>query len=202
MRQKHLAMLLSRVKSHQRPNIRFEAYTLDSESAARILFLAEEIHSDIKDSTVVDLGCGTGILAIGAVLTGAKYVVGIDIDVNAVSLSTKNAEELGAKIDFISGDIKCLLGPFDVALMNPPFGTRIRGADLRFLVKAVEIADTIYSLHKSTEMSRKFISERIVDLGRRVDRIYEVKIQLRRSYDFHRKKTYPVKADLYRIVNF
>jgi putative methylase len=200
MRKKHLAMLLSRVKPHQQPNIRFEAYTLDSESAARILFLAEEIHSDIKDSTVVDLGCGTGILAIGAVLTGAKYVVGIDIDVNAISLSTKNAEELGTEIDFISGDIECLRGPFNVALMNPPFGTRIRGADLRFLVKAVEIADTIYSLHKSTEMSRKFLSERIVDLGRRVDRIYEVNILLRRSYDFHRKKVYPVKADLYRIM--
>ena len=200
MRQKHLAILLSRVKPHPRPNIRFEAYTLDSESAARILFLAEEIHSDIKDSTVVDLGCGTGILAIGAVLTGAKHVVGIDIDDNAISLSTKNAEELGAEVDFISGDIECLYGPFDVALMNPPFGTRIRGADLRFLVKAAEIADTIYSLHKSTEMSRKFLSEQIVDLGRRVDRIYEVKILLRRSYDFHRKKAYPVKADLYRIM--
>lgn len=200
MRQKHLAMYLSRVKPHQQPNIRFEAYTLDSESAARMLFLAEEIHGDIKDSAVVDLGCGTGILAIGAVLTGAKYVVGVDIDVNAISLSTQNAELLDAKVEFINGDIECLRGPFDVALMNPPFGTRIRGADLRFLIKAIEIADTIYSLHKSTDMSRKFLSERIIDFGRQVDRIYEVKILLRSSYNFHRKKTYPVKADLYRIV--
>ena len=200
MRQKHIAMYLSRVKPHQQPNIRFEAYTLDSESAARILFLAEEIHGDIKNSTVVDLGCGTGILAIGAVLTGAKFVVGVDVDDDAISLSTKNAEQLGAKVEFINGDIGCLRGPFDVALMNPPFGTRIRGADLKFLVKAVKIADTIYSLHKSTDMSRKFLTERIIGFGRRVDRIYEVKILLRSSYSFHRRKLYPVKADLYRIM--
>lgn len=200
MRQKHLAMHLSRVKPNQQPNIRFEAYNLDSESAARILFLAEEIHGDIKDSAVVDLGCGIGILAIGAVLTGAKYVVGVDIDVNSISLSAKNAEQLGVKVEFINGDIECLHGPFDVALLNPPFGTRIRGADLRFLMKAIEIADTIYSLHKSTNISRKFLSERIINFGRQVDRIYDVKILLRSSYSFHRKKTYSVKADLYRIT--
>jgi len=193
-------MYLSRVKPNQQPKIRFEAYTLDSESAARILFLTEEIHGDIKDSAVVDLGCGTGILAIGAALSGAKYVVGVDIDVNSISLSAKNAEQLGVKVEFVNGDIECLRGPFDVALMNPPFGTRIRGADLRFLVKAVEIADTIYSLHKSTNTSRKFLSEQIQNFGRQVDRIYEVKILLRSSYSFHRKKKYPVMADLYRIT--
>ncbi|AJI53898.1 50S ribosomal protein L11 methyltransferase [Francisella philomiragia] len=46
-----------------------------------------------KDSTVLDYGCGTGVLAIGAVKLGAKYAEGIDIDPNSIESSIKNAQE-------------------------------------------------------------------------------------------------------------
>lgn len=45
-----------------------------------------------KDSTVLDYGCGTGVLAIGAVKLGAKYAEGIDIDLNSIESSIKNAQ--------------------------------------------------------------------------------------------------------------
>ena len=44
------------------------------------------------DQTVVDFGCGSGILGIAALKLGAKRVVGIDIDPQAIEASGKNAE--------------------------------------------------------------------------------------------------------------
>ncbi|AJC49116.1 50S ribosomal protein L11 methyltransferase [Allofrancisella guangzhouensis] len=46
-----------------------------------------------KDSQVLDYGCGTGILAISAVKLGASYAEGIDIDLNSIESSQKNAKE-------------------------------------------------------------------------------------------------------------
>ncbi len=46
---------------------------------------------DLKGKTVVDFGCGSGILAIGALKLGAKRVVGIDIDPQAIEASQANA---------------------------------------------------------------------------------------------------------------
>jgi ribosomal protein L11 methyltransferase len=44
------------------------------------------------NTTVLDYGCGTGVLAIGAVKLGAKYAEGIDIDPNSIESSIKNAQ--------------------------------------------------------------------------------------------------------------
>lgn len=46
-----------------------------------------------NDSKVLDYGCGTGVLAIGAVKLGASFAQGIDIDPNSIESSIKNAEE-------------------------------------------------------------------------------------------------------------
>ena len=50
---------------------------------------------DLTDKTVIDFGCGSGILAIAALKLGAKHVVGIDIDPQAIQASRDNAERNG-----------------------------------------------------------------------------------------------------------
>lgn len=47
--------------------------------------------AEIKGSRVLDLGCGSGILAIGAVLLGATEVTAIDIDPTSVAVAEANA---------------------------------------------------------------------------------------------------------------
>lgn len=47
------------------------------------------------EQTVVDFGCGSGILGIAALKLGAKRVIGIDIDPQAIEASTANAERNG-----------------------------------------------------------------------------------------------------------
>jgi ribosomal protein L11 methyltransferase len=47
---------------------------------------------DLKDKLVIDYGCGSGILAIAALKLGAKRVIGIDIDPQAIQASRDNAQ--------------------------------------------------------------------------------------------------------------
>ncbi|KAB2823459.1 50S ribosomal protein L11 methyltransferase [Aliivibrio finisterrensis] len=50
---------------------------------------------DLKGKTVIDFGCGSGILAIAAIKLGAAKVVGIDIDPQAITASKDNAARNG-----------------------------------------------------------------------------------------------------------
>ncbi|MFT5675111.1 MAG: ribosomal protein L11 methyltransferase [Paraglaciecola sp.] len=55
----------------------------------------------LEQSTVVDFGCGSGILGIAALKLGAKRVIGIDIDPQAILASQDNANrnEVGEQIE-------------------------------------------------------------------------------------------------------
>ncbi|MCU0497160.1 MAG: 50S ribosomal protein L11 methyltransferase [Anaerolineae bacterium] len=73
--------------------------------------------------TVLDLGCGSGILAIGAVLLGAGKVLAVDIDPLAVEVTTENAQQngVGEKIIAQEGDLNTVLNSarrFDVLVAN------------------------------------------------------------------------------------
>ncbi|GHA58734.1 50S ribosomal protein L11 methyltransferase [Photobacterium aphoticum] len=50
---------------------------------------------DLEGKTVIDFGCGSGILAIAAIKLGAAKVIGIDIDPQAILASRDNAERNG-----------------------------------------------------------------------------------------------------------
>ncbi|MEH6452688.1 MAG: 50S ribosomal protein L11 methyltransferase [Psychromonas sp.] len=47
---------------------------------------------DLQDKVIIDFGCGSGILAIAALKLGAKRVIGIDIDPQAITASRDNAQ--------------------------------------------------------------------------------------------------------------
>lgn len=47
---------------------------------------------DLRDKTVVDYGCGSGILGIAALLLGARSCVGVDNDPQALEASLENAQ--------------------------------------------------------------------------------------------------------------
>ena len=83
-----LAVVLSRLSVFQRPKVRVEQYPTDSEIAAEVLWSAF-MKGDIDKMCIADLGCGTGILGIGALLLGAKKVYFLDIDQNALETATR-----------------------------------------------------------------------------------------------------------------
>ena len=72
---------------------------------------------------VLDLGSGSGILAIAAAKLGAASAVGIENDAEANPVAWRNAERNGvtAAVDFLdgdAGDLAPLLGPADLLLSN------------------------------------------------------------------------------------
>jgi ribosomal protein L11 methyltransferase len=67
--------------------------------------------------SVLDYGCGSGILAIAAKKLGAGHVAATDIDPGAVETTRRNARENGVVIDVLMSDTQCD-GCFDVVVAN------------------------------------------------------------------------------------
>ncbi len=195
-----LEIVLSHLEKSPSPKIAYEAYDLNPAAVSEILFLAETRYGDLKNRSVLDLGCGSGILAIGAALLGAKEVVGIDINSESVEAAKRNAHLAQVVVDLLVGDIESIRGDFDVTVMNPPFGTRKKGADLVFLQKAMSVSKRVYTLHKRGEQNRLFLKKKVKSLNGSVDAIFEIGIEITKTYNFHKKRRYAVDVDLYRVV--
>ena len=75
---------------------------------------------DIDGKSVIDMGTGTGILAILCKMRGAGDVTGIEIDPGAFENAVENAALNRQAIDFICGDAASLaeLQPADILLAN------------------------------------------------------------------------------------
>jgi len=149
----------------------------------------------------VDLGCGTGRLAIGAALLGAREVMGVDIDRVAVMVAQKNAEKMGVggKTRWVVADINAVRGSVHTVLQNPPFGVQRREADRKFIKKSLELGHRIYSLHKSGKRNQEFIKRFIERNGGRITGIFPMNMDIPRTFKFHTKRKYRVKVDLYRV---
>ncbi len=83
--------------------------------------ICELLDADLRDKTILDMGCGTSILAILASMRGAKEVTAIDIDDWCVNNSRDNIELNNIhNIKVELGDAHLLKGrePFDVIIAN------------------------------------------------------------------------------------
>lgn len=68
--------------------------------------------------SVLDYGCGSGILSIASKKLGAKKVVGVDIDILAVKTSKENAIINNEKIDFYLPDDRRINYNYDIVVAN------------------------------------------------------------------------------------
>jgi ribosomal protein L11 methyltransferase len=76
-----------------------------------------------RGDLVLDLGSGSGILAIAAIKLGAARAIGIDVDPEANEVAIRNAVRNGVadRVEFLEGDagtLAPLLGPADLLLSN------------------------------------------------------------------------------------
>ena len=76
---------------------------------------------------VLDVGCGSGILALAALALGAYTAVGVDISGRAVRRTRDNAERNGLlpRLRLVQGSTECLRGPFGLILANLPWGIHL-----------------------------------------------------------------------------
>ena len=83
------------------------------------LCLAALQQFDVRGSTVLDVGTGSGVLAIAARRLGAARVIAIDDDPDAVQSARENADANGTPIDFRVADLRrIVLSRFDLVLAN------------------------------------------------------------------------------------
>lgn len=70
--------------------------------------------------SVLDVGCGTGVLALTAALHGATECLGVDIDAAAVASASRNAEQnaLSDKCRFLAVPLAQLQAQYDVVVAN------------------------------------------------------------------------------------
>lgn len=76
---------------------------------------------DLSDKNVLDVGCGSGILSQAAVLLGAPYACGCDIDDAATTCAVANAALNGVtdKTDYYTGDLlENITGKYEVVVAN------------------------------------------------------------------------------------
>ena len=219
IRKLDLERFLSTVKAQPNPKVHLEQYTTSEGIAANMLYIAAYVNDDIIGKSVLDLGCGTGRLGLGAAYLGAAEVVGIDIDPTAIKTARQNASKAELKVEWVNGDIGAVTGRFDTVLQNPPFGVQTREADRAFLVKALEVGNNIYSLHNHPQVDERLIKmlkssqgfvqvqpspflERFIGKnGGSVSAVYAMLMTIPKMFDFHAKLKHDFVIDLYLIKN-
>src|SRR5208282_87210 len=214
-----LELFISKIALQSYPQAQLEQYTISPSIASNMLYIATYANNDIIGKTVLDLGCGTGRLALGASYLGAQEVVGIDIDKRAIKTAVENSLKVGlaGKVQWIIGDISAIMGRFDTVLQNPPFGVQTREADRAFLVKALEVGNCVYSLHNHPETDKQLIKqlkasngflevspspflERLVGQHNGVVKaVYAMLMTIPKMFDFHKKIKHDFVVDLYVI---
>ena len=264
MRLKQLESLLEDVEPFREPNNELEQYPTGAHLAACVLAEAHA-RGDVEGRVVADLGVGGGVLAIASLLSGARRVVGVDVDPGALELCRDNCDafepalrptlRLGSIPEDVarwnadpravaaadeadeedeerddagsssseSEDLAAVEkegreeegrddpsslpsgrdgGPLraDTVVMNPPFGTRARGVDVRFLRCALGVARTaVYSLHKSS--TRAYLERHALHVLRAASAtvLAELRYELPRVYAHHRKDSVTIEVDLWRF---
>lgn len=109
------------------------------------LIIEELLDSELKDKSLLDMGCGTSILAILARMRGARPCTAIDIDEWCVRNSIENIELNSVnEIAVSQGDASSLVGkgPFDVIIAN--INRNILLNDMRHYIACMHPGSELY----------------------------------------------------------
>lgn len=203
MTKRALAQELAVVGGFEDPRVDLEQYRTPPDLAAHLVHTAD-LQDDLEDRIVIDLGCGTGMLALGAALRGPDTVVGVDLDPAPLRTARTNERRVGTTttIGWIRGDATraplCPRGPTTV-LMNPPFGAQDANehADRGFLSTAAELADVSYSIHNAG--SEAFVEAFAADHGGTVAQAFAAEFELPRQYGHHGADRQVIEVEVFRI---
>ncbi len=165
-----------------------EQYLTDPHVASMLIYQAYQ-YGDIEGKTVADLGCGNGVLAYAAAIMGAKHVFAIDSDLEMTRLCEINCMRL--PISILNAEVTEFNLKVDTVIMNPPFGSVRKHADLPFIETAATYGSTIYAIHnmKTREYVEKYYKA-IGDVFLRA----KVLISVPRIYSHHREEAREIEA--------
>jgi len=175
------------------PRADLEQVATPPEAAAELLFAAVR-WDGLEGRSVLDLGSGTGRLAIGAALLGAGPVVGLEVDPDLVEVAREAARAAGVRVTFEAGDVASFDRRGEVVVMNPPFGAQRRHADRPFWERALSLARR--SVHAfALADSRTFIARRAVARDAHVLETQPVAWDLPRTFAHHTQRRVALAVD-------
>jgi len=217
MKLSKLESYLQDVDTFEKPKVKLEQYPTSPHIASCMLHTIHTRYDDIYQKSICDLGVGCGILSIGSMMLESGYNLGVDIDYDALQIAKQNVEDFEMHMDFLQCDVRNLKNvlvsrkdngtklakplrrkPFETVIMNPPFGTKVKGIDLVFLEAAFEISSTaVYSLHKSS--TREHILRKAKEWGALPEVVAVLRFDLPKSLRFHKQKSVDIEVDFIRF---
>ncbi|MBQ6381518.1 MAG: 50S ribosomal protein L11 methyltransferase [Clostridia bacterium] len=125
-----------------------------------------------SQTRLLDVGCGSGILALSAMLLGAQSAIGVDIDEKAVKTALENAERndySAPQVTFLQGDLtEKISGSFNLIVANIVADvivllckdiTRFMEADAHLVVSGI-IKESEAQVREAFETARLAVLER------------------------------------------
>ena len=107
------------------------------------LMLQNLLKADVEGKEVLDMGSGTGVLAIAAFLLGAGSVLAIDIEQWAYENTLENIDLNSAQVDVNKGDVNTIKGlSFDLILAN--INKNVLLSDMKSYVEALKNGGSLY----------------------------------------------------------
>ena len=209
MKKKEAEIILSGLETFDKQKLNLEQYQTEAHIAGDLLWFAS-MKGDLEGKVVADLGCGNGVFGIGALLFGAKKVIFLDLDSDAIKIARKNVAAveniIGRKLNksFSNKDVSSFNINVDLVIQNPPFGVKKTHADKPFLLKAMKYSDKVYSFHKLE--TRRFVEKFVLDEGWKVTLVKKYKFPLRKrksgkpgGYAFWKKQLHHVDVGVWLI---
>jgi len=105
LRLRQLEEYLQQLDVFENPKVTLEQYATSAHIAAHLLYTAQSQFDDIKGKSVADLGSGCGTLSLGAKMLDAEYVVGFEIDSEAVDIQYRNCSDIELFVEVVQCDV-------------------------------------------------------------------------------------------------
>ena len=117
--------------------------------------------------TVVDVGCGSGAIAVTLALETKARVIATDISEAALRVAAENASRLGAQVEFIAADLLDPIRHADVIVCNPPYVPSTDRTVLQREVREFEPHVALFGGPTGLEIYRRLIADapRILENG-------------------------------------
>lgn len=229
MRKTALIQQLAVVAGFDEPQASLEQYPTPPELAAHLIHVADLL-GDIEDRVVIDLGTGTGMLALGAALRGPAEVVGIDVDGGALRIAGRNRRRVGTRtpISWVradvtrpplgfrdhdrdessdgeddgseEGDSRSVTDESVTVVMNPPFGAQNSNEHADRAFLETTSEIADVSYSVHNRGSREFVEAFVADEGGQVTQGFRAEISLPHQFDFHGQETKELDVEVFRIA--
>ena len=199
--QKDLTIFLSKLEGFTVPSVKLEQYPTPANIAAEWIW-SMALNGEVAGKTILDAGCGPGILGIGLLVMGAKKVFFLDADQTIMKTCMKNHQNIKSEYeigeaDFVVEDISLFDYEIDIVVQNPPFGTKQEHADKKFLEKSFTLAPVVYSMHKYS--TKIFVEAICKDFKFEITNLWRFQFPIKEIFEFHTKPVRNIDVGLWRM---